>query len=238
MADRELEERSSKLATVLSEHLGLDALSSQQEADKLLRNAETGASLESLYQSNSTPVADQENMRKAARALTRAVNHIEKVGWHGQKTFTAVLEPFLSNRDYSYLVNSRARRVAKDQLLFRLKSLADGLDKASGEVDLQGKSVMTAFGDEPENKKFKSTKPRKIVAEYFARDCANLYFESTQLRPTVSNKAIPHSQGSMNTAYGPFFDFVKDAFEAAGVDGSAEAWARNAAKEFARNFDS
>lgn len=76
------------------------------------------------------------------------------------------------------------------------------------------------------------TKKKKFVADAIAGWCAETYYRNTSLKPTVSNKQVPHSQGTASQAYGPFLSFVEGVFEAMGVAASAEAFARKAAKEF------
>lgn len=221
--------RLGKLSDVLQNHFSsLSQIEARACADDLLRSMSVSGALENLDRANLSPHDDQKNIEIAAKALAKAQKHLSLVGWHGQKTFVPVLGPFLDEADFLFLANSGARHLAREALLDRVGKLADGLANAVARVDLDGAPVTTAFGVGPEFEKFRTAKPKKSQARFFALECAKVYYGLAGEKPTVRTDA--YSSG--NAAYGPFLDLVADAFRAVGIGASAETWARQAAKDF------
>lgn len=217
------------LAGVLQKHFNaLSKEEAKRRADELLSVKSLSGALQKLDGSNVPPQRDLENIRKAAKAMASVYKHLSEVGWHGQETFSAVLEPFLEKSDYSFFVNSGARSLAKDALLERVQNLRDGLDDAVKRVNLDGPSVMTAFGQGAEFDEFRKTKIPKTQARFFTRKCAEFYFELTGEDPEVWTRR------ELNEAYGPFYDLIKDIFGACKIKASPEGFAREVCKEFSQ----
>ena len=226
------------MQTVLKTHFpSVDEAEREREADNLISHRSTAYSLERLEKANTPPTKDQERIHSASNAVRSAHNHLSKVGWHGQKTLGEVVLPLLDGSRRDYVANSGANSAGWDELLQIIKHLEASLAKAAEAVDLDGKSVMTVFDAGPEAEEFNNKKHSKTTAKFFSFECADAYFRMTGKDPTVSNRQIPHAQGMSNEAYGPFLDFVADAFRAAEVGASPETWAKAAVRNFRSKND-
>lgn len=221
------------MQAVLRDHFpSIDEESLIREAENLVSEQSAASSFERLERANTPPEKDQEHIRKAGNSIRSARNHLSKVGWHGRKTLSQVVLPLLQGSSRDYVANSGANSAGWEELLRIVEHLDAGLSNAAEEVNLVGKSVMTAFDDGPENQSFNQKKHSKTTAKYVSRECARIYSRFTEKNPTVPNRQVPHAQGMSNEAYGPFLDFVAATFAAAEIDASPEAWAKAAVKEF------
>lgn len=221
--------RVEQIKDVLNWHFaGLDEGEIIAHAHQLDRTLATAGALQSLERSNTDPAKDREKILKAAKNIAVAKKALASVGWHGQKALIDVVLPLVGESDRQFLQNSGSRFAAKDQINTILEQLEDGLSAAIQAVDLDGKSVMSDIRDHPQQNSFNKSKPRETLARGFAAKCAQKYYQITGLMPTVRTgyEEVSH------TAYGPFFEFVKDVFPAAGITASPETWAREAVKEF------
>lgn len=222
------------MEAVLRMHFPLiDEESVLREAENLVSTRSAAYSFERVDRANKPPDKDQEHIRKAGKAIRSARNHLSEVGWHGRKTLSQVVLPLLHGSNRDFVANSGANSAAWEELLRIVDQLDAGLSNAAEEVNLDGKSVMTAFDDSPENQSFNQKKHSKTTAKYVSDECARIYNRLTGKKPTVPTRQIPHGrQGTSNEAYGPFLDFVADVLIAAEIDASPEVWAKAAAKEF------
>ena len=113
---------------------------------------------------------------------------------------------------------------ARSEIGNSIKELASGVEEAITQIDPNGASVNTAFGDGPEFEKF-GTKVAKSGARFLAQECFRAFTALSEDRPAVRTD-LQYAE-----AYGPFHEFVTNIFEALEIDASAEAFAREACAE-------
>jgi len=222
------------LASILRKHFPLEEFPGVSNADidkisqDLTRSLDTANALEALERSDKKPENDVELLRKAADKLRLAAEIIEQVGWHAQKHLGEVIDRSFTDFENDRLPWCGSGQSARTEITARLRTIQDALTKASRQVDVDGIPLYAAITGDTEQAEFQAGRNKQTAAYLFAKDCAHVFFEFTDKKPAVHTN--PYEQG--NPAYGPFFDLVKDAFAAVGIQASVETWARRACKEF------
>lgn len=218
------------LMKVLSQHF--EGINDTDEIASVLRfELGMGRAIESLNAMDRPPEKDKEQLEKAVTAIGEAFFAIKGLGYHGAKHLSDVIPAVFPDPFAQGYVWTGSAEHSKEFLADHFAKLKKGLEIASNNVDLNGASYNTAFGEGPDFEKFSGVgKQKAATARAFALALAKVYHDKTGRRPTVSTRAIPNKKG--HEAYGPFLDFVRDAFKAVGVEESPETWARAAHKSF------
>jgi hypothetical protein len=199
----------------------------QNHAEALDRCYSLASSLQSVERMDREPQKDIDDIKRAARSMAAAANQLERVGWHGSKTFSQVLKCFFPNTDAEFVAPT-ANSLAQKELVESLIVMSDILNSAASSINPDALSVNSAFGDGPEFETVYKGKPTESAAMLFAADCAKVFHAISGSMPVVNTN--PHERG--NPAYGPFLDFVTLAFDAVGANASPQVWAKKAGKEF------
>lgn len=220
------------LIEVLKKHLvGMTDEDLHLASSSALAGLSAAIALEELEKSDRPPQKDVDDLKKASALINKAAEKLSSIGYHGNKEMKRILETSFADAEAgigTFFYETSGPR-EKRLLIGHLCSISSALQGAADEVNLQGMSLNTAFGEGPEYESFGSlTKPRKIAAERLARSLAATWLENSGRPPTVSTD--PYSNRS--EAYGPFLDLVSDAFDALKIDASAERFAREACKDF------
>lgn len=201
-------------------------------AEALERCYSLASSLQSVERMDREPQKDIDDIRKAARSLASAAKQLERVGWHGSKTFPQVLKCFFPNTDAEFIAPT-ANSLAQKELVESLNVMSDILNSAAVSVNPDALSVKSAFGAGQWFETVNKNKPTETAAMLFAADCAKVFHAVTGSMPVVNTN--PHELG--NPAYCPFLDFVTLAFSAVGTKASPQVWAKKAGKEFSSPSD-
>ncbi|MEM7472919.1 MAG: hypothetical protein AAF340_16345 [Pseudomonadota bacterium] len=221
------EDRARLIEPVLSKHFPeLTPEQAKSRAKAFADDASFNLAFERMDHANTDPKKDQEHILKASANIQRAVGHLQQTGWQGQKQLSAPLEDLNSLLGVQVSTALLSPHDLRQALLDILTNLAGSLRIAGRNVETESGSIYAGFGTGAEFEGFNSTKPRKLLAKYAARDCAELFIELADAEPKVNTSY------SSKEAHGPFLDLVKDVFEALGIDASAETHARVASKDF------
>ena len=210
-----------KLEKVLREHFpdAQDEVISRC-ANKIFEEGAVGADLSELAKRDKAPKADIENIEKAAKNLRLAAEKLEAVGTHGggQLLETAKwLQKSIGNGPAGLLA---APADAGSIIAKVLRSMMTMLEDCAARVPGDGGSTTEAIG-----MVINGGQPQKLAARYSAEVAGVVFAELSGHAPTVATNSAD------NKAYGPFLDFVSDVFKAAGIEASAEVWARKVVKE-------
>ncbi|WP_294613055.1 hypothetical protein [uncultured Roseovarius sp.] len=198
-------------------------------ARELLSHLSVSAAMEEMESNDKPPNKDFENLDKAARYIERASSSLRRVGLHGSVGMVEILQRVFPEMSRHGFGSAGSMQTARGILVDHLEKIQAELEKARDSIDLAGRSFNTAFGEGDEFEEFSGVgKQKKSTARFFALELAYVYYAESGKIPVVNTN--PYDRG--NPAYGAFFSFVSDAFEAVEISASPEFWARQACKDF------
>ena len=193
-------------------------------ADAIYGGGGAAGAVQWMERNNTVPLDDIEALKRAAENIRKSAIELRKLGWHGGgavSTFTHTIQK-LNFGSVSVPVQGRSDNI--ETLAEFLDGFSLNLVKAANEIDQNGGSPLSAFGDERPPGRPRG-RPMETQAYFVARECYDAFAALSGSRPTILTAR------ESGVAGGQFLEFVSSIFNALDIDASAEANAKTVCKE-------
>ena len=227
-------QRTEALRDVFKKHFpSLSEIEISGKARDLSGRLDIAKSFEFIERADIDPQRDQKELEAVAKALNKANKHLSKIGAYGSLALYDALAVSMKVLEESgpavlgSMPESGLTLREKRRIIFSLAlSIENAYSIAAKAVQLEAKPFSSIFSGDPETAEFRKGKPKKTAADLFSRECGLVYFSATGKEPKVPDKD--------GVAYGPFLDFLADAFDAVKLNASPQVWANKVDKEFSK----
>lgn len=210
-----------RLKAVLVKYIN-DEAELERIANEFYNDWSAASDFQAIVKKDKAPEKDKVALDEVSFLLKKAAKKLDAVGWYGCSQIHDFAKT-IGQRDHSLpcppLISNLEAKVV---LAEHLESFAETLLLAGKKVDGRAASVISILAGE--NVPRRTSKTPQTAATHVAAFCVKIFESHSKHNAKVSTRYIGTANSPKKTEpYGPFYDFVSEAFEALEITASVEA---------------